>query len=145
VAAKRDRQQRVLELIARNRITSQDELRDLLETEGVSAAQSTLSRDLRELGVVKGPQGYRLLGSGAPRPHLLRDVARAIRPLLRAWDTGCNLVVLTPQRAGDAAEIARRVTEARAPELVAALPCEGAVLVVARTVERARELVRRLG
>lgn len=134
----------MLELIARNRIGSQDELQDLLEAEGVSAAQSTLSRDLRELGIVKGVDGYRVLGPGTPQPNALRDLARRIRPLLRCWDTGGNLVVLTPARVDDASEIARQVTLARAPELVAALACDGSVLVVARSVSQARELARRL-
>ncbi len=144
MAGKRDRQQRILELIARNRIDSQDELADLLATEGVTTVQSTLSRDLRELGIVKGPAGYRVLGRGTPRPNVLRDLARRIRPLLRDWDTGGNLVVLRPARGSDPAEVARQVAEARAPEVVAALACDASILVVTRTAGQARELVRRL-
>ena len=145
MSAKRERQQRVLDLIARNRIASQEELQDLLEAEGVATAQSTLSRDLREVGVVKGPDGYRVLGGGTPRPNVLRDLARSIRPLLRGWDTGGNIVVLWPSETANVADVARRVTEARAPEVVASLAGDGQVLVVARTPAQARELARRLG
>ncbi len=142
---KRERQQRILELISRNRVGSHEDLLDLLLAEGISTTQSTLSRDLREIGVVKGHDGYRLLGPGTSRPHLLRDLARAIRPLLQGWDTGGNIVILKPVRGDGAQELAERVTEARAPEVVASLACDGTVLVVARTPAQARELAKRLG
>jgi transcriptional regulator of arginine metabolism len=145
VTPKRERQQRIAELIARNRVGSHDELLDLLIAEGISTTQSTLSRDLREIGVVKGPDGYRQIGPGSPRPNVLRDLARSIRPLLQGWDTGGNIVVLRPARSDGAVEISARVSEARAPEVVASLACDGTVLVVARTPAQARELARRLG
>lgn len=145
VTPKRERQQRIVELIARNRVVSHEDLLDLLLAEGITTTQSTLSRDLRELGVVKGPEGYRQIGPGAPRPHVLRDLARSIRPLLQGWDTGGNIVILKPAKPDSAAEVAGRVTEARAPEVVASLACDGAVLVVARTPAQARELAKRLG
>ncbi len=143
--AKRERQRQLLELIARNRIVSQEELLDLLLAEGVRTTQSTLSRDLREIGVVKGHDGYRLLGSGSPRPQVLRDLARSIRPLLEAWDTGGNIVVLWPGPGEEARTIASRIGGARAPEVVVGLACDGAVLVVTRTPSQARKLVRQFG
>lgn len=143
--SKRERQQRILEIVARNQVESHDILLDLLLAEGVTTTQSTLSRDLRELGVVKGPDGYRLMGPGGPRPHLIRDLARTLRPLLESWDTGGNIVVLKPSGDGGARRVVDLISGARAPELVASLECGGSVLVVARTPAQARDLARKLG
>ena len=52
MADKRGRQQRILELLAHNRIQSHEQLQDLLLAEDMACSQTTLSRDLRELGVV---------------------------------------------------------------------------------------------
>jgi len=45
-------------LIAAGQVFSQQELSKLLAREGIEATQATLSRDLAELGVLKGPSGY---------------------------------------------------------------------------------------
>lgn len=145
MTAKRDRQRRILELVARNRIESQEQLQDLLLTEGLATAQSTLSRDLRELGIVKAHEGYRLLGPGTARPHVLRDLARMIRPRLEGWDTGGNIVILRPKAGEEASALAAQVSSARAPEVVDCLACDGRILVVTRTAAQAREFARRLG
>jgi transcriptional regulator of arginine metabolism len=47
------RQQRILELIRAHKIGTQDELSEFLERSGVGATQSSISRDLEELGIVK--------------------------------------------------------------------------------------------
>jgi len=54
-ASKRERQGAILELIRSRRVTSQMELRDLLEAEGIAVTQATLSRDLRDMRLVKVP------------------------------------------------------------------------------------------
>lgn len=48
----------LLDVLRRNQVRSQGELLNLLEAEGVQLTQATLSRDLRSVGVVKGPDGY---------------------------------------------------------------------------------------
>ena len=52
---KRDRQGTMLRLIGSNRIASQEDLRRLLAAEGWNVTQATLSRDLRDLGVMRAP------------------------------------------------------------------------------------------
>ena len=57
---KRERQKRILNLIRAKRIGTQEELRAELERSGVPATQSSVSRDLEELGVVKHHGFYAL-------------------------------------------------------------------------------------
>src|SRR5258705_13778923 len=57
---KEARQHRILSLIRANRISKQEELSGFLERSGVSATQSSISRDLEELGIVKVNGHYTL-------------------------------------------------------------------------------------
>ena len=67
MVAKARRQREVARLIQSQHVTSQSELADLLSRRGIAVTQATLSRDLAELGVVKGAGGYQLLdASSAP-------------------------------------------------------------------------------
>lgn len=67
MAGKPRRHHRIAELLRRERIASQDALRERLGRDGIAVTQATLSRDLHELGVVKGPAGY-VLPQGAVPP-----------------------------------------------------------------------------
>src|SRR5215211_1362429 len=69
---KRDRQQKILDLIRAKPIGTQEDLRALLERGGVAATQSSVSRDLEELGVVKQHGHYTLpRANGGPVRGLL--------------------------------------------------------------------------
>lgn len=142
MATKGARQQRILELLTHNRIDSQEQLQDLLLAEGLSCSQTTLSRDLRELGIVKGETGY-----GAPRGAPGRDgltrLARELGAELAASDAGGSIAVLRPAGA-DAGRLARAIEEAGLPQVVAALASDGRVLVVTRTPADARRLAAAL-
>jgi len=144
VSEKRQRQEQILDLLSRNRIESQDELQDLLLAEGVQVAQSTLSRDLREIGVVKGSAGYRVPLRDPAGPDRLPALSRSLGPRLASVDCGGNLVVLRLLAGEDAREVAARIERAALHQTVAALACDGSVLVVARTQAYAREIVQGL-
>jgi transcriptional regulator of arginine metabolism len=94
---KSERQQLILDLIKATRIGTQAELRDALSARGIECDQGTISRDIRELGLVKiaEPTGeYRY----APR----EDVSQAgraartgeLRRLIRSVDWSVNLLVI---------------------------------------------------
>src|SRR5260370_31075917 len=76
---KRERQKKLLGLIRAKRIGTQEALRSHLERAGVSATQSSLSRDLEELGIVKHRGSYAL-------PHANGDSARGLLSLDVAGD-----------------------------------------------------------
>lgn len=83
-----ERRALVVELIQEGLGTSQQALVDALAGRGVSVTQATLSRDLRELGAVKGPDGYSVAGASAD------PLVRGLRQWLRAATPAQNLVVL---------------------------------------------------
>src|SRR5215207_9933508 len=80
---KRDRQQKILTLIKAKPIGTQEDLRALLERTGVTATQSSVSRDLEELGIVKHHGHYTV-------PRLQSTPVRGLLSLDRAGD---NLIV----------------------------------------------------
>ena len=62
--SKLSRHQAILELVDSGPVPSQEELQRLLHKRGFDAGQATLSRDIRELGLVKTADGYSLPASG---------------------------------------------------------------------------------
>lgn len=139
---KRERQNRILDVLQRNRIDSQEQLLDLLAAEEVVTAQSTLSRDLREMAVVKGPEGYRVPPPGAAGSSRLQTIARDLGARVRSIDAGGTVVVLRAERTDDATALARRFDAGELPRVVAAVAYDRTVLVVTRSTTDAAELVR---
>jgi transcriptional regulator of arginine metabolism len=143
VAGKRARQQRIVELLAHNQIESQEQLQGLLLAEDLACSQTTLSRDLQELGVVKGTDGYHAPG-GAFGENTLARLARELAPRLRAAEAGGSIAVLRP-RESDAGALARAIDTAGLPQVIAGLACDGMVIVLTRTPADARRLASALG
>jgi len=105
------RQGQILKLIRSRKIFTQEDLaRDLNETFGIPATQVTLSRDMRELGLVKTPDGYRQVS--APTGV---DLATAAAEFL--WDvrSAQNLVVLKTSP-GHASSLAVAIDRSELPE-----------------------------
>ncbi len=76
---------------------SQIEMLGRLRRAGVRVTQATLSRDLRDLGLVKGPSGYREAdapGNGATTRRTLEQMERMMRSYLTGVACAGNLVVL---------------------------------------------------
>ncbi|HSH44255.1 MAG TPA: hypothetical protein VK966_00230, partial [Longimicrobiales bacterium] len=78
MGGKTQRHSLILRIVQDERVESQEKLRKLLATEGINVAQGTLSRDIRELGLIKtqdekGSAIYAVPVQGAdPTPDLLR-------------------------------------------------------------------------
>jgi transcriptional regulator of arginine metabolism len=143
---RRQRHQRILRLLERERVRSQAELRRHLQQAGIAVTQATLSRDLHELGVVKGGQGYELPPT-PPAATERPDVGLAARTWLLDARAAQNLVVLrTPP--GGAQPLAFALDRASTPgadeAVLGTIAGDDTVLVVCATAARARTLARRL-
>ncbi len=71
---KRKRHRSLLELIQQRNISTQEELASRMKEQGFHATQTTISRDIEELGVVKGPQGYHVPDSLEFKPSWIRNL-----------------------------------------------------------------------
>jgi transcriptional regulator of arginine metabolism len=127
---KETRQKKILSLIRARRIATQEELRELLERTGVEATQSSVSRDLLELGVVKHHGVYAL-------PQALATGASS-RGLLSLDAAGDSLVVARCLP-GLASAVAVEIDGAALPEIVGTIAGEDTIFIAVseRGVQRA--------
>lgn len=122
------RQEQILKLIRSRPVHSQSELAEALRRNGVETTQVTLSRDLKELALVKTPAGYAEMdtvtttASGQDLIHILQDFVRDIR---RAQ----NLLVLKTDP-GAAQTVAVALDSEEWEELVGSLAGDDTVLLI---------------
>lgn len=130
-------------LIAAGEVYSQNQLASLLSREGIEATQATLSRDLAELGVLKGPDGYQLPGANPAALPPEASLARVLKRELVSLDVGGTLVVLkTPSGHGNA--LAIELDRARLDGALGTIAGDDTVFLAARSELSARRLARTL-
>ena len=133
------RQGQILKLIRTRRILTQEELAQALaESFNIHATQVTLSRDIRELGLVKTQEGYRQV-SAPTGPDLATIVAEFLFDVRQAQ----NLIVLKTSPA-HASSVAVALDAAELPEVVGTLAGDDTVLVIAPDAPTASKLKDRL-
>ena len=130
---KRDRQQQILSLIQAKPIGTQEDLRALLESSGVPATQSSVSRDLEELGVVKQHGHYTL-----PRTN-----GAAIRGLLSLDHAGDSLVIARTVP-GLASAVAVEIDAAALPEIVGTIAGEDTIFIAVRESKAQRVIMKKV-
>ncbi|MGF1600170.1 MAG: arginine repressor [Acidimicrobiales bacterium] len=132
---KAQRQHRIARLLADEPVSSQTQLVDLLATDGISATQATVSRDLEELGAIKvrAPGGATVYAIPelptdqlAPSDHLRRVLGEWLVEIDRSGD----LVVLrTPP--GSAHVVASALDRAGWPRLIGTVAGDDTLLAIA--------------
>jgi transcriptional regulator of arginine metabolism len=141
------RQAAILEIIDREPITSQEQLRDRLRDRGIDATQATLSRDVRDLALIKrsADGAYRRTG---PEPDVPSDpnvlFRTAVDDYLRRHDVVDQLLVLKTD-AGQAQPLAVAIDRAGLPEIVGTIAGDDTILVICRSATIAADLSRRIG
>lgn len=134
------------DLLSEGGVQSQEQLRELLLDHGVDATQATLSRDLRELGVVKGPGGYALPGEvriAVATRDRERELERSVSMLLLNAQPAASLAVLHTAP-GHAQPLAVALDACRPEGVVGVLAGDDTVFLACQTVDAARSVVRSL-
>ncbi|MFT4188230.1 MAG: arginine repressor [Aeromicrobium sp.] len=153
---KAGRQRLIVSLLRQHAVRSQGELAGLLESEGVSATASTISRDLVELDALRvrhtdGGLVYTVPGEGGDRtPQPVADSAaaqarltRLARELLVSAESSANLVVLrTPP--GAAQYLASAVDQVALPDILGTIAGDDTVMVICREPDGGADVARRL-
>jgi transcriptional regulator of arginine metabolism len=140
------RQGAILELIESEALHSQEQLRRRLLKAGFEATQATISRDIKELGLVKraGDGAYQRLGADAISPETaLTALERAAAEFLRRIDRVQQLVVVRTG-AGQAQPLALAIDRARLAETVGTIAGDDTILVIAKDTRRAAAFAKRL-
>ena len=130
---KRERQQQILSLIRARPIGTQEDLRALLERAGVAATQSSVSRDLEELGVVKHHGHYTL-------PRTNGAATRGLLSLDQAGDT----LIIARTVPGLASAVAVELDAAGIAELVGTIAGEDTIFIAVRDAKSQRVAVKEI-
>ena len=143
------RRSRIAEILSDTPVTSQEELGQLLDAEGVHVTQATLSRDLLALGAVKDAEGTYVL-SVPESPESLHgratqegSLGRVVGELLVRADAAGNIaVVRTPP--GAAQFLAGHLDRSSAFDTVGTVAGDDTIIIVMRTEDDAQELCQAL-
>lgn len=135
----------ILDVIHRESITSQEMLRQRLQAEGVAVTQATLSRDLKELGVVKRASdgAYQRLTAGVSPADAIGGLQRTAAEFLTRAERSEQLVVLRTD-SGQAALLAIAIDRAALSEVFGTVAGDDTILVICRDAQAAQSLMQRL-
>jgi transcriptional regulator of arginine metabolism len=145
------RRDEILRIVGDQSVHSQDELLALLKKRGFKVTQPTLSRDLRELGVAKSPNGYvtrDAFAGGAVVAFAPRDVVetrleQAVAEYVTGADTAGNLVVIrTP--AASAQPVASAIDAASIDGVLGTIGGDDTIFVAFRTPSAAAAFAERV-
>lgn len=141
---KHDRHNVIRELVASASVTSQDELRRRLVRRGFDVTQATLSRDIHELQIFKGPNGYGLPNGAAEDEDddlpSIHDVLSSFG--LKVKQAQNQLVLITT--AGSAQPVALGIDHEDWDEVVGTIAGDDTVLIICPDHKRASQLRSRL-
>ncbi len=138
------RQSQILDVVDQEAVTSQEELRVRLSARGIQATQATISRDLKELGLVKraGDGAYVRPGVERSSPATDEQLRRAVATLVRNFERVGNLVVVRTDP-GQAQGVAVLVDRAQLPEVVGTIAGDDTILLIGRGEDASRALETR--
>jgi transcriptional regulator of arginine metabolism len=141
--SKTARHQAILHLLDESPVESQDSLQQHLARKGFDVGQATLSRDIHELKLVKGPDGYRRAGESMPTESVLPSVMHLVHQFVVEIRQAQNLLVVKTT-VGSAQPVAAALDASRWPEVVGTLAGDDTVLVIATDKKKAQALAKRI-
>jgi transcriptional regulator of arginine metabolism len=138
----------IREVLTASHVASQDELRRKLRRRGIHVTQATLSRDIHELRLSKGPGGYSLPnGNGTVQAAAEDDLPPSLKEMISSFGLrvrqAMNQVVVSTVLGG-AQPVAAALDREEWPEVVGTIAGDDTVLVICQDARRAGEVESRL-
>ncbi len=130
--SKRDRHQQILDLIRTNRVTSQEGLRELLVDKGTEVTQATLSRDIRELRLVKVPGADGVGFYSVPEEWDSTPPLESLLPTLFHHADGVDNLLVVRTMKGGAQTVAAGIDWEEWPEVLGTLAGDDTILIILR-------------
>lgn len=143
---KSHRQSAILQVVEGEPITSQEQLRARLHGRGIETTQATLSRDIRELGLIKRPSdgAYRPPGAALDGGIDVEGVFRtAVADYLKSYEVVEQMMVLKTD-SGEAQPLALAIDRTRVHEIAGTIAGDDTILVICRTASAATRLAELL-
>jgi transcriptional regulator of arginine metabolism len=127
------RQTQILDVVDREPVASQETLRQRLQERGIEATQATISRDLKELGLVKraGDGAYVRPGAERGGAAMSAQLRRAVANLVRGMERVEALLLVRTDR-GQAQGLAEWIDRAQLVEVAGTIAGDDTILLVCR-------------
>ena len=143
---KTKRQSKILELIQKYEIETQEELSAYLEKEGYAATQATISRDIRELKLTKipmnsGKQKYAVLTEA--KEQMTEKFVRVLRDGFISMDMAQNILVIKTV-SGMASAVCAAIDAMQIPGIVGSIAGDDTIMCAVRTVEETSDIMASL-
>jgi len=140
--SKRVRQSKILDFVKERPVCSQEELLELLATTGIHVTQATLSRDIRDLGLVKSRGIYRRPAE-LSQPADLEVLRRSVKQfVLQSGLSGNILMIRTAP--GNAHALGVVLDSARLPEVLGTVAGDDTVFALLRSPRMGKRMLRRI-
>lgn len=140
------RQFRIKEIIAERDIETQDELVDALRQSGMKVTQATISRDIKELMLIKIPSvsgGYKYAMPGeTQKTNPIFKLKRALQDHFTSIDYTDNLVVMKCLP-GTANTIAALIDSMETDDIMGTISGDDTILIICRSKEQSKNVVER--
>lgn len=139
------RQSQILDVVDKVPVASQEALREHLEGRGIQVTQATLSRDLKQLGLVKraGDGAYVRPGADQGGAAMGEQMKKAVAALVRSFErVDTHIVVRTDP--GQANGLAVLMDRSRLAEVAGTLAGDDTILLVCRGLENALAMEQKL-
>lgn len=144
---KKARHAKICELLRAELIETHERMAAALQRQDIEVSQSTLSKDLRELGVLRVPRadgGYRYCLPDAGTPRKDRAIfERELRDYVTAVDRAGNMTVIKTL-SGHAQAVCEALDHMQWSEAMGTLAGENTIFVISRTSATARSLAQRV-
>lgn len=134
----------IRELLQHHRVQNQNDLLRLLSRENIDATQATLSRDLRSLGVLKGPEGY-TLGAAGQQPSAIPTESAALAESLRnfmLWARQAGTLVVVRTGPGRAPALALELDNALPHGAIGTIAGDDTIFLAAVSASAASRITR---
>lgn len=143
---KTGRQSKIIEIIQKNEVETQEELSEYLVREGYSVTQATVSRDIRELKLTKlpmsnGRQKYAILNDASD--DMSQKYARVLRDGFVSMDMAQNILVIKTV-AGMANAVCAALDSMQLQEIVGSIAGDDTIMCAIRTVEDTTILMKKI-
>lgn len=142
--SKRDRHAQIIEVIRSHRVTSQEALRELLQERGTEVTQATLSRDMRELRLVKAPAADGAAFYSSPDEWDSTPSLESLMPTLFHSAEGVDHLLVVRTMKGGAQTVAAGIDWEEWPEVLGTLAGDDTILLILRDPAKLESVRARL-
>lgn len=140
------RHRKILELIAAHEVGTQEELAERLRESGFEVTQATVSRDIKEMRLVKVPTGvhtYRYAAPGEPQTMNLEErLGRVFRDVVTSLDYSENLI-LVRTLPGNAMSLASIIDGSKWPEIIGTVGGDDTILIIVKPKDAVEAVIQR--